>query len=445
MDRSKMHVAKTGAKAGQWVYCNAETAKSCRNGGTHVEKHQVDKIQTWAGRRAAADVTMQDYVDYRKSEIAGTLTTTQRPMETLAEKRARLDKDGDGRITKAPETRKKQPGTLLREQFKQAESVQSTWQNYFEVIFKDYPGWEDHSPEKLKRLVKFARNRMGDNPTLVHRTFKQAFETGRFPTEREVAPYNRQQFVTHKASAAELRRKEEQELASEIMAYFTNKPFDDSKSAHCEAADPSKCPYHGVAAQKQIKAEKARQAKQANQLVDYEPLNEGTPTEAALLAQLRSYRGERGALGRVPRRTKIIEFMVHNQIVFKGGSTRDDYEFERRSIDYYARNFDGVLDVTNKGLDILTRDGRKYEKNLEERLERYLEENTHNESVKQNIHDEFVRTSKTGLLTTIMNKGHERSEIALRVAGAKKASEIYQLEKEVNALKHQDEFTAAGL
>lgn len=43
----KKHIAKTGAKAGQWVNCSA---KQCRNGGTHVEAETFYAAHQWLQR-----------------------------------------------------------------------------------------------------------------------------------------------------------------------------------------------------------------------------------------------------------------------------------------------------------------------------------------------------------------------------------------------------------
>lgn len=441
MDYRKMHVAKAGAKTGQWVECDASKPERCRNGGVHIEKQEVNKIQTWAGRRAVVDVTMQDYVDYRQSELAGTLTTTQRAMETLAEKRARLDKDGNGRITKAPEERKKQPGTLLRENIAKANDYlaknPTDADGFLERYYADYPKWKEYDKKKLIDLAKTVTLECKSRPSEAVKTVQDAINNGRFPTKlediRSVIP----------ATSTEIALKRKQKEANEILEFFSNKPVDDSKSPVCKAANPNQCPHHGNRVQNTPPAVPLRGY---NQIADYKPLNEGTSAEVAMLAQLKAYRGERGAMGRVPRRTKILEFMVHNQIVFKPGSYADSYKLERRSVTYYAGNFESLLKNTTQAVDSFTNEeGRSFQRGLEDKLVRFLEEHSHNESVKQNIHDEFVRSSKTSLLTTIVNKGHERSDIALRVASAKRASEIYQLEKEVNVLKNQDEFTAAGL
>jgi hypothetical protein len=62
-----MHIAKTGAKEGQWVKCPAK--QGCRNGGKHVEAITVTLTQDWKNDDAAQktkkkDITLKDVQDF---------------------------------------------------------------------------------------------------------------------------------------------------------------------------------------------------------------------------------------------------------------------------------------------------------------------------------------------------------------------------------------------
>jgi hypothetical protein len=62
-----VHVAKSGAKEGQWVTCPAK--KECRNGGKHVEAITVTLTQDWKNDDAAQktkkkDITLKDVEDF---------------------------------------------------------------------------------------------------------------------------------------------------------------------------------------------------------------------------------------------------------------------------------------------------------------------------------------------------------------------------------------------
>jgi hypothetical protein len=62
-----VHVAKSGAKEGQWVTCPAK--KECRNGGKHVEAITVTLTQDWKNDDAARktnkkDITLKDVEDF---------------------------------------------------------------------------------------------------------------------------------------------------------------------------------------------------------------------------------------------------------------------------------------------------------------------------------------------------------------------------------------------
>lgn len=63
----RKHVAKSGAKMGQWVACPAE--KSCRNGGQHVTDKVLSTVVLWksesAGRRVPMkDISLQDVQNF---------------------------------------------------------------------------------------------------------------------------------------------------------------------------------------------------------------------------------------------------------------------------------------------------------------------------------------------------------------------------------------------
>jgi hypothetical protein len=67
MSTRKMHIAKSGKQAGQWVSCTAQGM--CRNGGTHITDDELKKVKKWSGKKAVADLTIQDHVNYLKEYL----------------------------------------------------------------------------------------------------------------------------------------------------------------------------------------------------------------------------------------------------------------------------------------------------------------------------------------------------------------------------------------
>lgn len=63
----KMHIAGSGAKAGQWVTCGAR--KNCRVGGTHTTADSLQGAKLWAGKKRITDLTPDDYIGYLEDKL----------------------------------------------------------------------------------------------------------------------------------------------------------------------------------------------------------------------------------------------------------------------------------------------------------------------------------------------------------------------------------------
>lgn len=85
---AKRHIAGSGAKAGQWVACDA---KNCRLGGTHISERDFYAVKAWRtetdGKMKSSDITEKDYADF-KAATAG----KEKEWAVKAEKLARKDK-----------------------------------------------------------------------------------------------------------------------------------------------------------------------------------------------------------------------------------------------------------------------------------------------------------------------------------------------------------------
>jgi len=70
---AQKHVAKTGARAGQWVTCGAATR--CRNGGMHISAEQLSITQHWLAlqniKKPLKQLTLTDVERFRKAEADG--------------------------------------------------------------------------------------------------------------------------------------------------------------------------------------------------------------------------------------------------------------------------------------------------------------------------------------------------------------------------------------
>jgi len=93
----KKHVAKSGARAGQWVTCTAKA--NCRNGGTHISSHTLNDARNWlsnAGtKKSLAQITEEDVAAYQKDFLqAGTRKASDNPVVTPVSKKSSLPSNG---------------------------------------------------------------------------------------------------------------------------------------------------------------------------------------------------------------------------------------------------------------------------------------------------------------------------------------------------------------
>lgn len=180
-----------------------------------------------------------------------------------------------------------------------------------------------------------------------------------------------------------------------------------------------------------------------NQIADYSPLNPDDATTKTLLNKLKTFKGERKAFGRVPTKSRIMEFMVHNQVIISG--TFDEPVFKKLSVKKYASSLESQLNHASNNLDKFESYKKISLKEIENRMEKFMVNYERNESMEREIHDAFVESSKKELQTELFQKGYHDGNHLLRVSDASKASEIYALKREVAQLKQQDEFSLAGL
>lgn len=430
---STKHIAASGKRAGQWVTCLA--TGTCPLGGHHVDEVELKKVQVWAGRRAFVDLNADDYKDYLKSKIAGTLEQDKRELETLEEKRARL---GEDQIVQKPKN--KQPGTKLRDSEKAAKDAMNASpdgiinsKDYYDIVFQDYPEVVALSVDKQKAIQDYLNAKYGHwaptrNYTDREKELKRIIENGDINNKAKLK----------RDAEARLRNREQKiEWVSTLPDFIDKKNKLDSKIDEAMGSLPVSKPVS-----------EPKVVNNFDGIQDYVPLNQGTATEAALLTQLQSYQGERGAFGKVSRKTRILEKLVHNQIVFDGNS--DSYSFEKKSINKYARRVEDNINMAQSNINTIESSARgqssaKTLKQMEAKLDKYIADRERTETMEKNVHDDFVKVSKKELITDLFRKGYDNSEHALQVASATKASEIYSLKKVIDKLVKRDEFAAAGL
>lgn len=435
---SSKHIAASGKRAGQWVTCLAPKGE-CPLGGHHVDEMELKKVQEWAGRRAFVDLNADDYKDYLKSKIAGTLEQDKRELETLEEKRARL---GEDQIVQKP--KKRQPGTKLRDSEKAAKDAMNASpdgiinsKDYYDIVFQDYPEVVALSVDKQKAIQDYLDTKYGKwaptrNYTDRERELKRIIENGDINNKAKLK----------RDSEARLRAREERiQWVSTLPDAKAKKSKLDSKVDEVIGSLPVSKPVNKPVSEPKV-------VNNFDGIQDYAPLNQGTATEAALLTQLQSYQGERGAFGKISRKTRILEKLVHNQIVFDGNS--DSYSFEKKSITRYARRVEDNINMAQGNINTIESSSRgqssaKTLKVMEAKLDKYIADRERTETIEKNVHDNFVKASKKELITDLFRKGYDNSEHALKVASATKASEIYSLKSVIDKLVKRDEFDMAGL
>lgn len=433
---SSKHIAASGKRAGQWVTCLAPKGE-CPLGGHHVDEMELKKVQEWAGRRAFVDLNADDYKDYLKSKVAGTLEQDKRELETLEEKRARL---GEDQIVQKP--KKKQPGTKLRDSEKAAKDAYEndtsiSWAESVSLIFKDYPAVRELPLNHQTLIQDYLEAKYGKwaptrNYTEREKELRRIIENGDINNKAKLK----------RDVEARLRAREERiQWVSTLPDAKAKKSKLDSKVDEAIGSLPISKPVNKPVSEPKV-------VNNFDGIQDYAPLNQGTATEAALLTQLQSYQGERGAFGKVSRKTRILEKLVHNQIVFDGNS--DSYSFEKKSITRYARRVEDNINMAQGNINTIESSSRgqssaKTLKTMEAKLDKYIADRERTETIEKNVHDNFVKASKKELITDLFRKGYDNSEHALKVASATKASEIYSLKSVIDKLVKRDEFDMAGL
>ena len=456
---SNKHVAASGKRTGQWVTCLAPKGE-CPLGGHHVDEFELKKVQVWAGRRAFNDLNADDYKDYLKSKVAGTLEQDKRPMETLEAKKERLGKDD-----LSHQVKKKQPGTKLREAEKAAKDAYEngsgsiSWAESVSLIFKDYPAVTDLPLNRQTLIQDYLEAKYGKwaptkNYTEREKELRRIIENGDINN-----PAKLKKAIDEESKSP--RQKAFEYMSTLPDAVAKKNKLDSKVEETLNSSTINRDPYRNViSAIEQINQDSqqpVRNKKQAtpvssinnNGISDYQPLNQGTATEAALLTQLQNYKGERGAFGKVSRKTRILEKLVHNQIVFDG--TTDSYSFEKKSINSYAQRVESNINMAQGNIDSIEKRASRNQSNaktlkvMEAKLDKYIADRERTETIEKNVHDDFVKASKKELITDLFRKGYDNSEHALQVASATKASEIYSLKKVIDKLVKRDEFAAAGL
>ena len=431
--KSAQHIAASGKKQGQWVDCIAEPGQCRLNGGLHVEESTLKEVQAWAGRRAWVDLTLKDYEDYLQSQIRGTLEQDRRPMETLEQKLERLGKD---RVTVPVEERKQQPGTRLDKAFAEAEANKNgmSEKEYYATMWQDYPEILALPLADQKRIrealdVKF---QMGGTNTLKAKTLKEWVETGQVNDavklrRRMLSSYGKKPEpvkVKPRNSSGGIKPVSMEEFSARLKKI--NEALNNVPRASTNQTQPAvRVPQ--------------------NRVPDFVPLNNDSYATQLVLKHLREHKivGQ-GAFGSKTKTDKLVEYMVHNQIVFRG--TISNYSFEQKPAATYAGVLGNEIRHAYSNIDHMVKSGEISFKKLKSEIENHVENTNKAQTMQKSIHDTFVETSKKELIKTIVRKGHDdNSGLIDRVTSATKASEIYALIQNVDDLKTVDEFSKAGL
>lgn len=426
--KSAQHIAASGKKQGQWVDCIAEPGQCRLNGGLHVEESTLKEVQAWAGRRAWVDLTLKDYEDYLQSQIRGTLEQDRRPMETLEQKLERLGKD---RVTVPVEERNQQPGTRLDKAFAEAEANKNgmSEKEYYATMWQDYPEILALPLADQKRIREAldAKFQIGGTNTLKAKTLEEWTKKGFIAGADDL----KKSMISMYGKKSEPVKVEPRNSSGGI------KPVSmEEFSARLEKINEAL----NVPAQ----AQPAVRVPQ-NRVPDFVPLNNDSYATQLVLKHLREHKivGQ-GAFGSKTKTDKLVEYMVHNQVVFRG--TISNYSFEQKPAATYAGVLGNEIRHAYSNIDHMVKSGEISFKKLKSEIENHVENTNKAQTMQKSIHDAFVETSKKELIKTIVRKGHDdNSGLIDRVTSATKASEIYALIQNVDDLKTVDEFSKAGL
>lgn len=429
---SNQHIARSGKKAGQWVKCQAQDAHTCPLGGAHVLEGTLKDVQQWAGRRAWVDLTQKDYEDYLQSKIRGTLEQDRKPLETLEEKKARLGVAEEGRVTPAPKERKIQPGTRLRD-IQALKDVYSE-EEYYQKLFETYPEIDGLPLSDKKRIEKLL-NELYPAPASVGANFTKKAAMLKLWAENGHVNNLTQLTASTKAERQRQAQLTPKAYVDKVLAQplFQREQERSSSSAQTRSQTSSSKPKPALVVPPAVKK---------NDIPNFVPLNDDSVSTKAVLAQLQSYEVKgQGAFGAKTKEDKLVEYMVRNQLRFTG--TAGNYGVEKISATRYASDLNAEVSHSYKVLPLV----QKYHslRQVKGNLEKTVDQHVTHEKMEKSIHDSFVSASKTELLTTLVQKGHEDSDFSFKVASATKASEIYDLRAAISQLSFQDEFSRAGL
>lgn len=416
------HIAGSGAKKGQWVNCTTSPS-ACPLGGTiHADSRLIEKVRDWSGRRAYSDVNLQDYKDYMQSEIAGTLEADRKPLETLEEKKARLGVD-----TFAKKAGKKQPGTRMKETLALKDSLSE--KEFYNKLYEDYPELQNKSLQEQREI-----NNMLDIAMKGKNTPSMTVRAGLLKSWVKNGQTDKLESLKDTVNFLYVRRGPAKPKGWPAIVSALESEIDTKRESKVrESLNDST---------------KATRVAPVNNIQDYKPLNDDSVASQIALKHLTEYEVPgTGAFGSKNKVDKYVEYMVRNQVVLNGNLM--DHSFKRVPAVEYLSNIDSRVQTLYKAAEIFSKTkNTEYKKSatkLAREAENYIESDNNRRAIRQASHDEFVSTSKTQLLRKAVNKGHEDSGLLLRIQNITKASEVYELEKTVDSLKYQDEFSKAGL
>lgn len=175
---------------------------------------------------------------------------------------------------------------------------------------------------------------------------------------------------------------------------------------------------------------------------DFAPLNEDTSLNRALFDDLQKYETTKNPLGLKTATGKLMEKMVHNQIIFSY-YTKGELKVKKISIKDYSENFEYYSERLNQDIRKLEDIGYS-KKEIDKIVNDSVNQHQIKESREKSIHDTFVKETKFSLINKLVELNEDDNPIVLKVSQANKASEIISLEKEIMNLKKKDEFASLG-
>lgn len=176
----------------------------------------------------------------------------------------------------------------------------------------------------------------------------------------------------------------------------------------------------------------------SNVIKDYVPLNEDTALNRKYIEELKKYEEPKGFFGNKSRKSKVIEDLVHNQIILKCDG--ESLTFEKISAESYSANVNQQIEIAKREYDKHVDSYSGSRSSIEKSLNEYIESYETNVQREKKIHDLFVEDSKNRLIARLSELGYDDNPIVSKIARVTKASELKSFDAKVNTLKKKDPF-----